>query len=76
MKLVPIILGLLVLASCNKKPEQSDLERFIVDNHGRSEDFLIACAAGNMNSFMGDSETPIHVFFYKLFNDIPKERYC
>ena len=66
MKLVPIILGLLVLASCNKKPEQSDLERFIADNHGRSEDFLIACAAGNMNSFMGDSETPIHVFFYNV----------
>lgn len=66
MRIAAIILGVLVLASCDKKPVQSDLEQFITENQGRSEDFLIACAAGNMEEFMGDAERPISIFFYNV----------
>lgn len=66
MRIIAIVLGLFVIASCNKKPEQSELEAFIAENQGRSEDFLIACAAGNMDSFMGSSERPISVFYYNV----------
>jgi hypothetical protein len=66
MRITVIIIGLFVLASCNKKSEESHLEQFIAENQGLSEDFLIACAAGNMNEFMGSTERPISVFYYNV----------
>ncbi|GAB5417939.1 MAG: hypothetical protein Crog4KO_23130 [Crocinitomicaceae bacterium] len=66
MRILTILLGLFILTSCNKKPEQSELEEFIAENQGRTEDFLIACAAGDINGFMGSTERPISVFFYNV----------
>lgn len=66
MRIIAIVLGLLVLTACNKKPQQSDLEQFVAENQGRSEDTLMAFGAGTMDSFMGSSELPISVFFYNV----------
>ncbi|MDB3907551.1 hypothetical protein N9355_08770 [Crocinitomicaceae bacterium] len=66
MRITAILLGVLVLAACNKKPTQSDLEQFVAENQGRTEDFLIACAAGNMEEFMGSTERPISIFYYNV----------
>lgn len=66
MRFGAVILILLVLGACKKKPEQSELEQFISENQGRSEDFLIACAAGNMEEFMGSTERPISIFYYNV----------
>lgn len=66
MRVTTIIIGLFVLASCNKKAEQSDLENYVAENQGVTKDFLIACAAGNMDEFMGSTERPVSVFYYNV----------
>lgn len=66
MKSVLIFMVALLIFSCNKKAAQSDLEQFISENSGKSEDYLIACAAGNLDAFMGNSDRPIRIFFYNV----------
>lgn len=66
MRVLAVFICLAILTGCNKEKEESDLERFIAQSKGLSEDFLIACAAGNENEFMGNSTRPISVFFYNV----------
>ena len=61
-----IFLVLVLISSCSKVMITSDLERFVNENSQLSTDYLIACAGGNMTSFMGDSENPISIFYYNV----------
>jgi hypothetical protein len=66
MKIIALLLGVLVLSSCKKDAVEGDLEQFVTENQSLSEDYLIACAAGNLSSFMGSTEQPISIFYYNV----------
>ena len=55
-----------LLFSC-KKEEISTLQTEL-DNSGisLSEEYIIACAAGMRNGFMGDVAHPVSMFFYPV----------
>lgn len=58
---------LFVVTGCKKDKitELSDLEKYVTSYSSLEKDFLIACAAGTNTTFMGSSETPIAIFYYK-----------
>lgn len=76
MNKVAVLLSvLLILGSCGKKSQKSDLEEFVDSNAGLTEDFLIACAAGNLTEFMGNTSNPIAVFYYNVDGAATAELY-
>ena len=74
MKPQILIFSVLVLLGCTKDvvSVRSDLESYIEDYKHLDTDYLIACAGGNNASFMGSTETPISIFYYKVdgFEDV------
>lgn len=67
-KVLLVLLVAIIVPSCKKdNPSEvkSDLEEYIASYYNLNRDFLIACAAGNNFSFMGSSEKPISIFYYK-----------
>jgi len=68
MKYIAItLLSVVLISSCVKLDQETgSLEDHLEDNYTRSREILIACAAGDPNGFMGDSEIQTAVFFYPI----------
>ncbi len=65
-----VLFSFILFQSCKDDEDtvtlKSDLENYIKTYSSYEKTFLIACAAGNNTSFMGSSETPISIFYYKV----------
>lgn len=68
-KILFFVLVGLTLVSCKKGTDpKSELQIYLDSKAGFAQDYLIACAAGSNSSFMGNTNTPISIFYYVLPN--------
>lgn len=65
-----LTLGILSFSSCNKTPTKTLAYSLEHDGIPTSSEYIIACAAGMPEGFMGAEDYPVSMFFYPVENAI------
>jgi hypothetical protein len=70
ISLISLVFSLISFTSCNKTPTQTLKYNLEHDGLPISQDYIIACAAGMPEGFMGAEDYPVSTFFYPVTNAV------